>query len=38
MSKLNTILHKWTRRDFLKTSARAGIFLTVGYPGRGGIF
>ena len=32
MSKLNTILHKWTRRDFLKTSARAGILFTMGYP------
>jgi len=32
MSKINTTLHKWTRRNFLKTSAKAGIFLTVGYP------
>ncbi|MBW1838857.1 MAG: DUF362 domain-containing protein [Deltaproteobacteria bacterium] len=32
MSKINTALHKWTRRDFLKTSARAGIFFTMGYP------
>jgi len=30
--KTNTTLPKWTRRDFLNTSARAGIFLTVGYP------
>ena len=32
MPKTNTTSHKWTRRDFLKTSARAGIFLTMGYP------
>ena len=32
MSKVNTTLPQWTRRNFLKTSARAGIFLTVGYP------
>ena len=32
MSKINATPAKWTRRDFLKSSARAGILLTMGYP------
>lgn len=32
MSKMRNASHKLTRRDFLKTSARAGIFFTMGYP------
>ena len=32
MSKINTTSHKWTRRDFLKTSAKTGLLLTTGYP------
>jgi len=32
MSKINTTSHEWTRRDFLKTSARTGLLLATGYP------
>jgi len=32
MTKIDTILRKLTRRDFLKSSAKTGFLLTVGYP------
>lgn len=32
MLNINTASPKWTRRDFLKTSAKAGILLSMGYP------
>ena len=32
MSKINTTSHEWTRRDFLKTSAKTGLLLATGYP------
>ena len=32
MSKINTTLPTWTRRDFLKNSAKTGLLLSLGYP------
>jgi uncharacterized protein (DUF362 family) len=32
MSKKDCISPQWTRRDFLKTSAKTGLLLTTGYP------